>query len=76
MAAFSEEPRFASIVSVGRSSVTRYPGDKLIELIEKFPEISKKMFRTLVSRLQKTDRMVVKLASNGGPKRPAVVRQA
>ena len=75
MAAISEEPRFASIVSVGRCSVIRYPGDKLLELIDKYPDISRKIFKILVSRLQKTDRMVVKLASNGRP-RPAVVRQA
>lgn len=74
MAAISEDPRFASVVSVGRSSVTRYPGDKLMELLEKYPDITKKMFRVLVSRLQKTDRMVVKLA-NGGRPRPQVVRQ-
>ena len=70
MAAISNEPRFATIVSVGRSAVTRYPGDKLMELIEKYPEISRKLFRTLVDRLQKTDRMVVKLASAGRPQAP------
>ena len=75
MAAISAEPRFASIVSVGRSAVTRFPGDKLMELLEKYPDISRKLFRTLVTRLQKTDRMVVKLA-NGGRPRPKVVRQA
>ena len=75
MAAISGEPRFASVVSMGRSAVTRYPGDKLMELLEKYPDIARKMFRTLVTRLQKTDRLVVKLA-NGGRARPKVVRQA
>jgi len=70
MAAISDEPRFATIVSVGRSAVTRYPGDKLMELIEKYPEIARKFFKTLVERLQKTDRMVVKLASAGRPQTP------
>ena len=74
MAAISDEPRFASVVSVGRSAVTRYPGDKLMELLEKYPDIAKKMYRVLVSRLQKTDRMVVRLA-NGGRQRPQMVRQ-
>lgn len=67
MAAISDEPRFATIVSVGRTAVTRYPGEKLLELIEKYPEISRKLFKTLVDRLQKTDRMVVKLATGGRP---------
>ncbi len=75
MAAISAEPRFASIVSMGRTAVTRYPGDKLMELLEKYPDVARKMFRTLVTRLQKTDRLVVKLA-NGGRARPKVVRRA
>ncbi|MDW7773795.1 MAG: type IV-A pilus assembly ATPase PilB [Desulfobulbaceae bacterium] len=75
MAGISEEPRFASVVSVGRSAVTRYPGDKLMELLEKYPDIARKLFRVLVSRLQKTDRMIVKLA-NGGRPRPKVIGQA
>jgi type IV pilus assembly protein PilB len=70
MAAISEEPRFATVVSVGRAAVTRYPGDKLLELIENYPEIARKFFKTLVERLQKTDRMVVKLASAGRPQAP------
>jgi type IV pilus assembly protein PilB len=76
MSSISGEPRLASIVSLGRSTVKRYPGEKLPEVIEKFPDISKKLFKTLVSRLQKADRMVVKLASGGRPQRPKVVRQA
>ena len=80
MSAVSGEPRFASIVSMGRSSIKRYPGDKLMEVIEKFPDISKQIFKTMVTRLQKADRMVVKLAGGGGGGRkrpqPQVVRRA
>ncbi len=77
MSSVSGEPRFASIVSLGRSTVKRFPGEKLPEVLEKFPDISKQLFKTLVVRLQKADRMVVKLAGGGGrPKRPQVVRQA
>jgi len=75
MASISDEPRFASVISMGRCTIKRYPGDKLLELIEKYPDIAKKIFKTLVERLQKTDRMVVKLA-NGGRPRPQVVRHA
>ncbi len=66
MAAISGELRSASIISQGRSSVKRYPGDKLHEIIRKYPEISELLFKTMVSRLQKTDQIVVKLASGGG----------
>lgn len=75
MAAISDEPRFATIVSMGRTTVTRYPGDKLLELLEDYPDIARKFFKIIVGRLQKADRMVVKLASNGRP-RPTAVRQA
>jgi type IV pilus assembly protein PilB len=76
MSSISGEPRFASIVSLGRSTVKRFPGEKLAEVLEKFPDISNQLFKTLVGRLQKADRMVVKLAGGGRPQRPKVVRQA
>lgn len=77
MAAIIEEPRSASIISVGRCTIKRYPGNKLSELIEKYPEVSRHLFRTLVERLHKTDRIVVQLASAGKPRPPQhVIRQA
>ncbi len=75
MAAILDEPRSASIVSSGRCVIKRYPGDKLSELIEKYPEVSRHLFKTLVERLKKTDRIVVQLAG-GGRTRPQVVRRA
>ncbi|MDD3618755.1 MAG: type IV-A pilus assembly ATPase PilB [Desulfobulbaceae bacterium] len=75
MATISDEPRFATIVSMGRTTVTRYPGDKLMELLEDYPDIARKFFKIIVGRLQKADRMVVKLAANGRP-RPSMARQA
>lgn len=75
MAAILDEPRSASIVSSGRCVIKRYPGDKLSELIEKYPDVSRHLFRTLVGRLKKTDRIVVQLAG-GGRTRPQVVRRA
>lgn len=77
MSTISDEPRFASIVSSGRCTIKRYPGDKLMELIEKYPDVSRHLFKTLVGRLQKTDRIVVKLAGGGGGTRPPqAVRRA
>ncbi len=75
MAAILDEPRSASIVSSGRCVIKRYPGDKLSELIEKYPDVSRHLFKTLVGRLKKTDRIVVQLAG-GGRARPQVVRRA
>ncbi|PIE59981.1 MAG: type IV-A pilus assembly ATPase PilB [Desulfobulbus propionicus] len=73
MAAILEETRSATIISSGRATIKRYPGDKLGELIDKYPDVSRHLFRTLVGRLQKTDRIVVKLASAGGRSRPKQV---
>jgi type IV pilus assembly protein PilB len=75
MAAIVEEPRSASIIAAGRCTIKRYPGNKLGELIEKYPEVSKYLFRTLVERLHKTDRIVVQLASAAKARPPQVTRQ-
>ena len=75
MASILEETRSATILSAGRCTIKRYPGDKLNELIEKYPDVSKHLFKTLVERLQKTDRIVVQLAGVN-KKRPQVVRRA
>ncbi len=77
MASILEESRSASIISSGRCTIKRYPGDKLNELIEKYPEVSRHLFKTLVERLKKTDRIVVQLAAGGGRgSRPQVVKRA
>ena len=48
----------------------------MAELIEKYPDVSKHLFRTLVERLHKTDLIVVQLAGAAKPRPPQVVRQA
>lgn len=70
MAVLSGEPRNASIVSLGRSAIKRYPGDKLDEIIEKYPDVSGHLFRAMASRLQKSNEIIVKLASGGVRKPP------
>jgi len=75
MAAILSETRSASIVASGRCTVKRYPGDKLHELIEKYPEVSKHLFKTITERLQKTNRIVVKLAG-GMQNRAQAARRA
>jgi type IV pilus assembly protein PilB len=68
MAAISGEHRTASIISQGRSTVKRFPGNKIDEIIEKYPEVSAHLFRTMTTRLLKSNQILVKLA--GGGKRP------
>ena len=62
MAAISGEPRSATIISNGRSIVKRFPGEKLIEIIEKHPEVAKHLFKSITSRLDHANKVTVKLA--------------
>ena len=62
MSAISGEPRSATIISKGRSAVKRFPGEKLQEIIENYPEVAKHLFEILVSRLGHANKIIVKLA--------------
>lgn len=68
MASITGEQRTASIVASGRATVKRYPGDKIDEIIDKYPDVSKHLFSTMTKRLQKSNQIIVKLA--GGGRRP------
>ncbi|MFK5954689.1 MAG: type IV-A pilus assembly ATPase PilB [Desulfobacterium sp.] len=59
MAAITGEARSASILSKGRSVIKRFPGDKLMDIIEKYPEVAKHLFTVLANRLNATDRTLV-----------------
>jgi type IV pilus assembly protein PilB len=63
MSAISGEPRSATIVSKGRAKIRRFPGDKLFEVIEKYPDVTKHLFKTIVGRLHQSDKIIVKLAN-------------
>jgi len=68
MAAISGEPRSASVIAKGRCTIKRYPGDKLDEIISKYPDISTRLFKTMTTRLQKSNQITVKLAGGGARK--------
>ncbi len=63
MSAISGEARSATIISKGKSNVKRFPGDKLFEIIEKYPEVAKHLFETVVSRLDHANKVTVKLVN-------------
>jgi type IV pilus assembly protein PilB len=64
MSAITGEVRSASIVSKGRATVKRYPGDKLSEIITKYPEVAKHLFKTMATRLSQANSIMVKLAAD------------
>lgn len=61
MSAITGEPRSASIISKGRSMVKRFPGDKLTEVIEKYPDVARHLFGVLAARLDSTDKRFVNM---------------
>ncbi len=61
MAAITGEPRSASIISKGRSVIKRFPGDKLSEIIEKYPDVAKHLFEIMAARLNKADKSLVQM---------------
>jgi CRP-like cAMP-binding protein len=55
MSALVGGSRSATIRSQGKSIVKMFPGDKLMEVIEGYPDIAKTMMTTLVDRLSATN---------------------
>jgi len=60
-AVITGEARNASIVSKGRSRIKRFPGDKLPEIMEKYPDVASQLFEETSKRLQNSNLKVVKL---------------
>ncbi|MBN1849299.1 MAG: hypothetical protein JW932_12015, partial [Deltaproteobacteria bacterium] len=56
--------RSASIISKGRCVVKRFPGDKLPEVIQKYPDVAKHLFEVSAKRLTQANNVILKLARN------------
>ncbi|MBW1709603.1 MAG: type IV-A pilus assembly ATPase PilB [Deltaproteobacteria bacterium] len=61
MSALMGGKRTATIRSLGKSIVKVFPGEKLWETLENFPNISKQVISTLVNRLEDTNQRVIEL---------------
>ena len=61
MAAITGKPRSETIISRGKSIVERYPGDKIPEIIEKYPEITKNILEVTADRLNKANNIIVNI---------------
>jgi type IV pilus assembly protein PilB len=68
MSAITGEPRSASIISYQRSVIRRFPGEKLPEIIEKYPHVASHLFEVLANRLNQADRNIFKLLSERSQK--------
>ena len=44
-------------------AMKRFPGDKLLELIETVPQVGTHLFNSLVTRLEQANSIIVKLAN-------------
>jgi len=61
MSAVTGEARSASIISKGRSVIKRFPGDKLSELMEKYPDVGRHLFEIIATRLHRANEITVNL---------------
>lgn len=61
MSALLDQPRTATIRSKGKSVVKVFPGDKLKQTIENYPEIALKIIRSLISRLNEADKKLARI---------------
>ncbi|MDH5636909.1 MAG: type IV-A pilus assembly ATPase PilB [Nitrospinota bacterium] len=58
MSSLMDQPRTATIKSRGKSVVKVFPGDKLRQTIEDYPDIAMKIIRSLVIRLTEADKKI------------------
>ncbi len=61
ISAITGKPRSETVMSRGNSIVQRFPGDKLPEIIEKYPEITKKILEVNADRLNCANNIIVNI---------------
>lgn len=63
MSALLNQPRTATIRSKGKSIVKVFPGNKLRETLENYPDIAYSVIKSLITRLQEANKKLVSLES-------------
>jgi type IV pilus assembly protein PilB len=61
ISAITGKPRSETVMSRGNSVVQRFPGDKLPEIIEKYPEITKKILEVNADRLNYANNIILNI---------------
>lgn len=61
MTAITGRPRSETVISKGKSVVERFPGDKFQEIVDKYPEITKKILETMADRMDNGNQIIINL---------------
>jgi type IV pilus assembly protein PilB len=64
IAAITGKQRTETVISRGKSIVERYPGDKLNEIVDKYPKITQKILEQMAGRIDASTKIIVNLMSN------------
>jgi len=56
MSALTNEPRAATVRAKGKSIIKVFPGEKLKETIENYPDIALRIINSLIRRINETDK--------------------
>jgi len=60
-AAIRDAPRSTTVIARRRSVVSRIPGEKLPEIMDKYPEVAKHLFEVIAARLNRAEDILINL---------------
>lgn len=66
IAALLDQPRSATIRSKGKSIVKVFPGEKLKQTLDNYPDISLNIIQSLINHLNEATRTIIKQRESGG----------
>jgi type IV pilus assembly protein PilB len=66
MSALTGEPRAATVRTKGKSIIKVFPGEKLKETIENYPDIALRIINSLIRRINDTDKKLAALGKGEG----------
>ncbi|MEJ2656895.1 MAG: type IV-A pilus assembly ATPase PilB, partial [Desulfobacterales bacterium] len=61
ISAITGKQRSETVISRGKSIVERYPGDKLNEIVDKYPKITTKILEQMAGRIDASTKIIVNL---------------
>ena len=64
ISAITGKQRSETVISRGKSIVERYPGDKLNEIVDKYPKITQKILEQMAGRIDASTKIIVNLMNN------------